>query len=63
MWLGSFSFSANGQTSPASRVIQNANDINDPSAIRTALRQESRKEEGSSRQRTPVKVLAKASGL
>jgi hypothetical protein len=44
MWLGSFSFSANGQTSPASRVIQNANDINDPSAIRTALRQESRKE-------------------
>ena len=25
---------------PAIRVVQNANDINDPSAIRTALRQD-----------------------
>jgi hypothetical protein len=33
MWLGSFSFSANRQMAPASRLGQNANDINDPSAI------------------------------
>jgi hypothetical protein len=35
-----FSERPNGQTSPAIRVVQNANDISDPSAIRTALRQE-----------------------
>lgn len=55
-------FSANGQTFPAIRVVQSANDINDPSAIRTALRQERAGKRGASRQRTPVKGLAKPGG-
>jgi hypothetical protein len=37
MWLVSFSFSASGQTPPASRFCRNANDINDRSAIPTSL--------------------------
>jgi hypothetical protein len=40
MWLGSFIFSVSCPIPSASRFSQNANDINDPSAIHTPLHQE-----------------------
>jgi hypothetical protein len=48
---------------PAGALCEFINDINDPSAIRTALRQErAGKRRRSSRRRTPVKGLAKPGG-